>query len=194
MRGYRLIIRRPFKFEYRLTAPMEVRFRVFLLNAVDVPTRLEAIGALVQLGDPTAVEALIDGLDEPLPVRRFAAEAIAVLVPAAPPFDPHADDEARKVAAAQLKTWWNDHGLEVREDWFLAHLKAAGYRIQSPADRLAACLAALESDDLVLRYHAHRALVEAAGEAVDYNYNWLPALRAAAARAWREFLAREGRI
>jgi HEAT repeat protein len=190
MRGYRYVVRRPFKFEYRLTAPMEVRFRVFQLNAADTQTRLAAIDTLVHLGDPTAVEALIDALDEPLPVRRFAAEAIGLLAPDAPPFDANAPLEVRETARAELRAWWSEHGLRVRETWLQERLQAAGLSARTPAERLQALVGALEAESPVLRYHAHRALVEAAGDAVPYDYNWLPALRAEAARAWRDYLAR----
>ena len=76
MARHRIDVIRPFRFEYRVPAPMEVRFGVFQLNAADLQTRLGAVSALVRLGDPAAIDALIEALDDALPAR-FRLFAIA---------------------------------------------------------------------------------------------------------------------
>jgi len=186
MTRHRIDVIRPFRFEYRLPAPMEVRFGVFQLNAADLRTRLGAVSALVRLGDPAAVDALVEALDDPLPMRVFAAEAVRMIVPEAPPVDPYAPDEVRRAAIKALEAWWHRHRQRVLDEWLRDRLREAGLNGRDVLDALAA---ALEHEDLVVRFHAHRRLVEMFGEAVPYDYNWLPSLRTEAARAWRRHLA-----
>ena len=191
MARHRIQVIRPFRFEYRLPAPMEVRFQVFQMNAADLLARCRAAGVLAQLGDPTALDALIEALEDPPPMRIFAAEAIHGICPEAPPFDPRAPDGERREARDELRRWWRRNRRRILEEWLRRRLREAGLLAGTPRSLTEALLAALEHPDPVLRFHAHRALVSRFGALVPYQYNWLPSLRAEAARAWREALARK---
>jgi len=188
VRDYRFVIRRFFKFEYRLPAPVEVRYRLFGMNAHDQATRLKSILILDSLGDPTAAETLIEALAEPLPTRLFAAEALRHLVPDGPPFDPYAPDEDRDAARDGLTRWWGEHRDAALDDWLRVRLDVSPHDWAKPDAQAAALIAGLTHDDLVVRFHSHRRLVGESDHDIPYDYHWPPPLRAEAAEAWRAWL------
>ena len=124
------------------------------------------------------MDTLIEALDEELPLRLFAAEVIALLLPQAPRLNPHAPDETRRRELEALRQWWSRNRQKVLDEWLIGRLAQAGYleghSPPAPGRLIEALLATLTDEDLVLRFHAHRRLKELFGKepgAIGHRYH-----------------------